>query len=73
MAPNRPRKAACEGAAVAVLAVVGVEGAASIPLPPQEESLLGQAVVAGCLAAVVAEEVPGVAMVGEPAVVAMGR
>ena len=58
---------------MAVLAVVVVEGAVSIPLPPQEESLLGQVVVAGFLAAVVAEEVPGAAMVGELAVVAMER
>lgn len=58
---------------VAVLAAVVVEGAVSIPVPPQEESLLGQAVVEGFLAAVVVEEVPGAAVVGELVVVVMER
>ena len=72
MAPSRPPRAAGEGAVVAVL-VVGVEGAVRVALPPPEESLLGQAVAAGFLAAVVVEEVPGAAMVGEPAVVVTER
>lgn len=73
MAPSSPQKAACGGAAVAALAAVVAEGAVSIPLPPQEESFLVQVVVAGRLAAVVAEEVPGAAMVGEVEVVVMER
>lgn len=46
----------------------GVEGAARIPRPPRGWSLPGQvvvAVVAGFLAAVVEEEAPGAALVGE--------
>lgn len=64
MAPSTPLKAACAGAAVAALAVVGVEGAVSTPLSPQEEPRPGQAEVAGFLAAVVVEEAPGAAVAG---------
>lgn len=56
---------------MAAAAVLGVEGAACMPVPPPEESLLGQAVGAGVLAAVVLEEAPGAAMVGELVAVAM--
>lgn len=43
----------------------GAEGAARIPRPPRGQSLPGQVVVAGFLAAVVVEEAPGAAVVGE--------
>lgn len=56
---------------MAVRAAVVVEGAASIPLPPHEDTLLGQAVAAGFLVAVVVEEAPEAATGGQRAVGAM--
>lgn len=56
---------------MAAVAVLGVEGAACIPVPPPQESLPGQAVGAGVLVAFVLEEAPGAAMVGELVEVAM--
>lgn len=50
--------------------VEGVEGAARIPRPPRGQSLPGRVVVAGFLAAVVVEEAPGAAVVGEVVVMA---
>lgn len=71
MAPSKPLEAATEGAAVAAQAAAVVEGAAHIPLPPHEDTPLGQAVAAGFLVAVVVEEAPEAATGGQRAVGAM--
>lgn len=50
---------------VAARVAAVVEGAASIPLPPHEDTPLGQAVAAGFLVAVVVEEAPEAATGGQ--------